>query len=327
MATGGGSGVNPAPGANCQAIHDSYVATGADGRTYATWHPPSVGACHFGHEHGDDPNGALALRGRPVLFGYATGQLGITEPHPGFKVFRWDNVSHPNAPSHTGASVVMTLHQGSSGAARFTTVHHDASFHYVNPRDGREVHVQMVAPFGTLAVGCGPNDPTMVLHQQQQAVPGMRQVSADKCFNTPSIPYEDWVTALYVGTDPRGNWMAYMDPHFAIFQPNTYCVVVAGSCQLSYSDVRAGTGTSTTAVSTNSRFKGTKREAYLNQVWVENSSGSTTVWTDAYGKLVTPNSSGAIAQYISIGSKQPLGDSAAFGDSNVHDDGTVKAPN
>lgn len=308
-------------------LHEQYVATGPDGRSYATWHAPSDPhhGCWFGHEHGDDPTGSPALNGRTVLFGYAAAQARVVEPHAGFKVFRYDEVSHPNAPNHDGASVVMTLHQGTSGAARFTAVHHDVSVHYLNPTDGREVHVAMMAPFGTLMVACGANDPSPALRLQQWNAPGMRQVSADKCFNPPNIPYEDWITALYVGSDAQGNWKAYIDPHFAIFAPNTYCVVSGGACTLAHSDIRAETGGD--PLGPDAHYKGTKREAYLNQVWLENGDGAPTIWTDAYGRLVAPNSAGAIAQYIAPLRVRPLGNSIAFGEDRVHDDGTVRAPN
>ncbi len=312
----------------CQALHDSFTATGPDGRQYPTWHPPTAGGCSFGYEHGDDPRGSPALNGRAVLFGYAAVQIGHAEAHAGYKVFRQDNVNDSNAPSHTGSSVLTVLHQGSSSAKRFTAdaVHHSVAFHYFNPNDGREVHVQMMAPFGTLLVGCGANDPTMVLRQQQmEELPGFRQVSADKCFNLPSIAYEDWITALYVGRDENRTWTAYIDPHFAIFEPNTYCIVTNGACTLGYSDVRAGTGAD--PLSTNAQFKGTKREAYLNQVWLDNRTGSTSIWTDAHGMLVSRGTPGAIEQYVAAISSRPLGNSIAFGRDRDFDDGTVHAPN
>jgi hypothetical protein len=321
--------VAPVAGQQCPAwVHDQYVATGPDGKSYPTWHPPTdpTYKCWFGHEHGDDPTGSPALRGRPVLFGYVGSLAGDSEPHVGFKVFRWDNIQHPNAPNHSGASLLMAVHQGTGGAARFTTVNHSVVFNYYNPTDGREVHVQMMAPFGKLLVGCGANDPDMVLSQQQQAdATGARQVAADKCFNAPNIPYEDWITALYVGSDANGNWRAYLDPHFAIFNPNTYCIVSSGACSVGYSDVRAGTKADPVGVG--SWFKGDHREAYLNQVWLDNAGNSSTVWTDPFGRLAAPNAPGALAQFIANMDARPLGNSAAFDSTTVYDDGTVHAPN
>jgi hypothetical protein len=318
----------PVAGQLCPSwVHDQYVATGIDGKLYPTWHPPTdpTYKCWFGHEHGDNPAGAPALRGRSVVFDYVGMQVGADEPHAGFKVFRWDNVHHPNAPNHDGAFLLMVVHQGTSGAARFTTVHHSVVFDYYNPNDGREVHIQMMAPFGQLLVGCGANDPTMVLSQQQANVPGARQVPADKCFNLPTTPYEDWITAMYVGSDANGSWRAYVDPHFATFNSNTYCIPINGICQLTRSDTRAGTGQD--PLGPGSFFKGDHREAYLNQVFVQNAGRSTTVWTDAYGKLAAANAPGSIPQYICSLTTAPQGNSAAFGSANIHDDGTVRAPN
>jgi len=324
-------GGQPAPvaGQQCPAwVHDRYTAAAPDGRQYPTWHPPTdpTYRCWFGHEHGDDPTGSPALRGRPApAFGYVGAQAGDNEPHVGFKVFRWDDVRHPNAPNHDGASLLMAVHQGTAGAARFTAVHHSVVFHYYNPRDGREVHLELMAPFGALLVGCGANDPNMVLSQQQANVPGARQVAADKCFDAPAIPYEDWITAMYVGTDGNGGWRAYVDPHFAVFNPNTYCIPSGGACQLAYSDVRAGTGAAPTGPQ--SWFKGERREAYLNQVWVDNAGQSTSVWTDAFGRLAPANAPGAIPQFISAQDLRPSGNSAAFGADRDHDDGSVRPPN
>jgi len=319
----------PVAGQPCPVwVHDRYAAQGPDGRWYPTWHPsvdPQY-SCAFGHEHGDNPNGSPALQGHPVLFGYASLDAGMNEGHVGFKVFRWDNIHHYNAPAHEGASVVMTLHQGTAGAGRFTIYYHSIQVDYANPNDGRVVHVMMLAPFGKLLVGCGANDPAMLLSLQQANIPGARQLSADKCFNSPNIPYEDWITALYVGTDSQGNWKAYMDPHFAIFNPNTYCIVQNGACTIGYSDQRAGTGAD--PASSASWFKGDKREAYLNQVWIDNQGGSSSIWTDPYGKLVAAGTPGAIQQYIATLDSRPLTNSAAFGEDHIHDpDGSVHAPN
>ena len=318
----------PVAGQQCPAsVHDQYVATGPDGKTYPTWHPPTdpASGCWFGHEHGDDPTGSPALEGRPVLFGFANARTDIEEAHVGFKVSRWDTIHHRNAPNHEGAFVVMVIHQGSAGANRFTTTHHEVDVDYLNPRDGRAVHVKLMAPFGTLKVGCGANDPSMLLDLAQDTSGGVRQIAADHCFDTPNIPYEDWLTALYVGDDGKGGWRAYLDPHFAIFNPNTYCQPNGPGCTLAHSDDRAQTGLD--PLGPESQFKGTKRETYLNQIWVDNAGGSPEVWTDAFGKLAAPGAPDAIAQYVCTLDLRPRGNSAAFGADRVHDDGTVRAPN
>lgn len=331
-------GPAPVAGQPCPSwVHDRYRAPGPDGKLYATWHPPTDPqyGCTFGHEHGVDPNGAPALRGRTVIFDYVNGLAGRSEAHVGFKIFRWDNVQHPNSPSHNGAQVVMMIHQGSSTDNAFMETRHEIAVHYYNPNDGRELHVNMLAPFGALGIGCGANDPAL-FKVQQANTPGMRQIPGEKCFgaalnNAPgtvpgSIPYEDWITALYIGTDAQGNNpKAYFDPHFAIFNPNRYCIIQNNACVLGRSDTRAQTGID--PYSTQSSYKGAKREAYLNQAWITNQGGSTAVWTDVDGRLVAPNSPGAIQQYVASINARPQVNSSAFGADDATDDGTVHAPN
>ncbi|RIK46194.1 MAG: hypothetical protein DCC58_04090 [Chloroflexi bacterium] len=319
----------PVAGQPCPAwVHDRYVARGPDGALYATWHPavdPLFG-CTFGHEHGDNPRGAPALRGRTVLFGYASTLAGFNEPHTGFKVFRWDDVRTDQGPSHNGASYLAVLHQGSSGAGRFTTVFHDIEVHYYQPADGREVHVHMLAPFGALKAGCGANDPRLELDLRQANAPGARVVATARCFNPPYIPYEDWLTALYVGSDAQGMWRAYLDPHFAIFDPNTFCIVTDGACTLGYSDTQANTGQD--PAGNTAHFKGIKRETYLNQVWLRNAGGSAEFWTDPYGRLTSPDAADAILQFVSTVTVLPFVESTAFGaEKNPDLHGSVHAPN
>ena len=317
-----------AASADCSAtLHDSYRATGVDGRSYPTWHPATHGSgCAFGHEHGDDPSGSPALVGRAVTFGLPAFYAGMTEPHAGFKVERWDNVQHPNAPNHAGASVVMTVHQGTSGAARFTTAMHSVQFDYINPTDGREVHLSVMAPFGGFKVGC--SSPVLEITSSD---PGSRIVPGPQCYNNlPTTPYEDWPTAIYVGwTGARENWRAYVDPHFAVFDPSTLCQPVVRSsgwsCRLAYSDTQNGTGLD--PLTSAARYRGVKRETYLNQVWLQNAGQSTVVWTDAYGALVA-QSLFAIPQMVAARNVRPLTGSAAFGSGHNHDpQRTVRAPN
>ena len=311
-------------------LHEAHVTQGQDGLVYATWHASThPSGCSYGHEHGDNPSGSPAISGRSVTFGLAGVKAGLSEPHAGFKVFRWDNVRHVNAPQHDGASVVMTVHQGTSGAARFTTVHHSVQFDYINPRDGREVHISMMAPFGRLIVLCGDSRLATT-----SSVAGNRQVSGPQCFSSPGRVYEDWVTALYVGSEPGGTtWRAYVDPHFAVFRPATYCqpqrapgTADGWSCILGQSDTKANTGQD--PFSSSAQYKGVKREGYLNQVWTRNAGQPSTFWTDPYGRMSSPGSTGAIAQYVCALDYQQQAGSSAFGRGHNNDpSGTVRQPN
>lgn len=334
----------PVAGQPCPAwVHDRYVATGPDGKTYPTWHPaidPQYG-CDFGHEHGDNPAGSPALRGYTLPFGYVGLSVGEVEAHTGFKVYRWDNIQGgSNGPNHDGASLLILFHQGTSSDNAFTQAFHEIQIHYYNPRDGREVHVQMLAPFGNLAIGCGANDPNL-LRIQQANVPGLREIPGPQCFGAAlkngsgtiagSIPYEDWLTALYVGGDGQGHWKGYIDPHFAVFNPNRYCqpnapFTAASPCTLGRSDTRANTGAD--PAGTGSEYKGTKREAYLNQVLIDNANGPATFTTDAHGLLVPAGTPGAIKQFLSTVRVMPIENSIVFDSDHDQDQGgTVHAPN
>ncbi|RIK47169.1 MAG: hypothetical protein DCC58_00705 [Chloroflexi bacterium] len=320
----------PVAGQPCPVwVHDRYAVQANDGKWYPTWHPttdPEFG-CFFGHEHGDNPNGAGALGTWNVPFGYVGAGIGHLEAHPGYKIFRWDNVQSPyNAPSHNGAQLLMMVHQGTSNNNAFTEARHEVHFHYKNPNDGREVHVQMMAVFGELRVGCGANDPNMDIIQKQFNGPGARVIPSQRCFTAPNIPYEDWITALYVGSDAQGNWRAYLDPHFAVFDPNRFCLVQNGACTLGRSDTQAGTGADPAGAG--AWFKGVKREAYLNQVWLDNQGNSPIFYTDAFGKLVPSNTPGAFMQYVAAMDSRLQVNSTAFGSNRDNDpDDNVHAPN
>jgi len=324
----------PVAGQPCPAwVHDAYVAQGPDGKMYPTWHPSTdrTYGCHFGHEHGDDPTGSPALRGRNVVFGYASLKAGMNEPHTGFKVAVWNQEknTHNTPNSHMNSWAVWVVHQGTGGAARFTQPFHDLQLHYYNPRDGREIHAYVLGNFAdTIVRGdqCGSSDKVITDNPGS----GSRQLVGPDCFEDGFMSgkqYEDWIAAVYLGVDNSGNYKAYFDPHFAIFNPNTYCDLQAdNTCKVGYSDTALGSGQDPT--STTAWFKGDKRETYMNQLWFDNRGGSTSVWTDPYGRLVAPGSSNAIEQYVASIFWETQDPSNAFGGNRNHDpDGSVHAPN
>lgn len=94
----------PQPNQTCPSwVHDQYVTIGPDGKPYRTWHQQidPVHWCYFHHEHGSDP-----APHRPA-FGYAAAQVGMTEPHEGFKVYKFVNGK---------VTVVATHHFGTANA-------------------------------------------------------------------------------------------------------------------------------------------------------------------------------------------------------------------
>jgi hypothetical protein len=326
----------PVKGQTCPAwVNDRYAAQGPDGLWYPTWHPPidPQFGCNFGFEEGDDPTGSPALRGHPVLFGYAEYHAeGHIDPLRGFKVSVLHagdaNVVTPN--SHQTASAVLVQHQLTSSDHRFLAVSHSLEFHYYNPSDGRELHVDVMDTFNDLVVnGCGVV-PDVTIHRSNVGHYGSEiQVPGAHCFTSgpDGNQYEDWISPNYIGMDSGGNYLAYFDPHFAVFNPNTYCDLQPDkTCKLGQSDTALGDGQDPRG--TSSWFKGTHRETYINQVWVKNTTGSTTVWTDPFGNLVKAGTANAIPQYISKGTVAPQDPSNAFGSNRNHDPGgTVHAPN
>jgi hypothetical protein len=327
-------GTTPVAGQPCPAwVHDQYVAKGPDGNMYPTWHPPvdPVYGCSFGHEHGDNPNNSPAMRGRQVVFGYASLKAGMSEPHTGFKVAVWsqEKDTHNTPNSHMNSDAVWVVHQGTGGAARFTQPFHSLELHYYNAKDGREIHAYVLGNFAdTIVRGTQCGSPDKVITDNPGS--GSRQLVGPNCFDDGYMSgkqYEDWVTAVYLGVDKSGNYKAYFDPHFAIFNPNTYCDLQPdNTCKLGYSDTALGTGQDPT--STSAWFKGDHRETYMNQLWFFNQGGSTSIWTDPYGNLVAPGSPGAIEQYVAAMNWKVQDPSNAFGANRNYDQGgTVHAPN
>jgi len=100
-----------------QTVHDKHTWTGPDGASYPTWHPQidAQNGCHFDHEHGSSPalftpstrkfGGAGALW--PV-YGYAGAQMGMTEPHVGFKTYVFDDLA--------GHTWMLSNHFGTANA-------------------------------------------------------------------------------------------------------------------------------------------------------------------------------------------------------------------
>lgn len=318
-------------------LHDAYRVAGADGQMYPTWHPPSdPSGCSFGHEHGDDPSGSPALRGRAgPTFGYATVKAGAIENHVGYKVFRWDNVPfNPRYPSQEGANYLFTIHMGTYGAGRLTVVNHALEVHYWQPDDGRELHASLMSEFGMLQIGEGANDPSPT-YQAQQGHAGLRSLASFGAFVPPAVPYEVWQSPMRVGTQLGGSWLAYTTIQAAVFNPGTYGALVDGKPALGYSQTRINTSadslTPTSADSSpSSAYRGDHREAYLNPMWfASDPRRPVDIWTDPYGALVAQSSppANAIRQYICQLSMQPADDSAVFGADRHNADTSTINPN
>ena len=121
----------PRPNQPCPAwVHDGYRAEGADGRSYATWHPqvdPTYW-CYFEHEHGSDP--ATFAGDQQPLFNRYSAIVGKEEMHEGFKVLVFEDETH---------SAMITLHATSSAPARVCTRYHAFDLVFADKRTGEVV--------------------------------------------------------------------------------------------------------------------------------------------------------------------------------------------
>lgn len=330
----------PVAGGPCPAwVHDRYAAEGPDGLWYPTYHAPidPQYGCVFGHEHGDDPAGAPALQGRPVLFGFAGLSMGMIEAHPGFKVYRTDSLTpNANPTSSRGAALVLLIHQGSSNDNAFTHPDHELAIDYVNAADGRVIHARMVTTFGRLQIKqCGTRADYIT---RQAPGGGTRVIPGQGCVVGAQFPsgnqYEDWTSANYIGGDAQHNgWKVYADPHFAVFNPGRYCKLQAdNTCQLGYTaaGIDPRYGGSTDPFGLGSWFKGDHREAYVNQFAVDNAHGPATFCTDAHGVAEACSVAGAITQYVAAVHVEPNpadGSNTIDSDANYDAGGSVHLPN
>ena len=307
----------------CGAVHDSYRVTGPDGRSYATWHPPSVEVfgvvtCHFGHEHGDDPRTSLA---NPTLppFDYVNGLTGRSEPHAGFKVFVVNDDGR-------GGRFRMVVHQGSTTENAFHENRHELFVDYVNA-DGRELHTMLIGhfgPSGKFKTGCeGDAQLVTIAAPANGFTDGERIIPDAGCLAEGRLPYEIWGASQII-RDASGRALASYKPYFTILNPNRVFRPGAPGA-LARSD--AETGGSALPEGTSSRFKGTQREVYEGSFAFDNAQGSTKIWTDADGNVQSGPCPTCIQQFIcSVTSitKQPT---VVFRTAADYDDGSIHAPN
>jgi hypothetical protein len=318
----------PVKGQPCPAwVHDRYTTAGPDGKQYPTWHlpvDPEYG-CYFGHEHGDDPHTSAIFNevGMPP-FGYVNAVEGQRkEDHVGNKVFVLNDDTR-------GGSLLVKLHQGTHSADAFTNNLHELQYHYRN-RDGRRLDIMILAAFGRsgeILSGCGANGGQVI----QTGTPtnnlgaGVRSIPSAECFALPHIPYEDWLSGNHITTS-NGRELAYFDPHFAVFNPSRYfrsgqadtfgrsvdaCRQLSGALSAECQTVK--NNPAITWDSTQSPFKGQKREMYVNQNFITNAAGPNIWYCDAYGQNAsTQPFPGSVAQYISTSNYTQQVPSLVFG--------------
>lgn len=290
--TGSGTGSTSIFGAvsadllgNCPAsVHDRYVTTGPDGKTYRTWHPqtvpidannPSGASCTFAHEHGADPSTSSLYSG-PVPFGYVAGLLGMDEPHAGFKCFVVNNGTKNDENRTAVIDGMLCFHMGTGGPSRFTQRFHSMVYK-IKTTDGRSVDLQGMADTGTVGSICdNPRAGKTVLSL------GCKVDSS----------YEIWENVLKINN--KGQTVAQAVASTAVFDPITvrdpndqakvvYVNSPDAKTLFKFNDSRDD-------------YRGCGRESYFGPIYWYNSGSSTTYYTDAYGNVVA---NGPLKQQIS----------------------------
>ena len=307
----------------CSSVHDSYRVTGPDGRTYSTWHPPSVTVwgvitCHFGHEHGDDPRTSTVNSALPP-FDYVNSLVGRSEAHTGFKVFVVNDDGR-------GGRFRVIVHQGSSSNNALTENRHELLVDYVNV-DGRELHTMLLGhfgPSGKFKSGCeGSTNLIDVAPPKNDITDGERIIPDVSCFAEGRFPYEIWGSSDSI-RDVEGRPLATFKPYFTILNPNRVYQPDSPD-RLVRSDIKAATGRPPSG--RESLYKGSRREVYENVFSFDNAGGPTEVWTDVDGKVRAGACPSCIRQYICSASIHKSEPTIIFRTAVDYDDGTVHAPN
>jgi hypothetical protein len=273
----GGNGLCP------QSVHDRYVVTGPDGRSYPTWHPAvDPSGCVFGHEHGADPRTSHAANSMPP-FGYAAATMGMTEPHVGFKVFIMNagDTVESNINSKTAdEDIRFVFHMGTGGIARYTQQFHSFQIDYVDRSgSGRTAHL-------TGMTDTGPTDQNGSTCSKPRR--GAKDFADLSCGDT---PYEIWNSTKFQIIDPRDGASTGVDqsrfgmvPNFAVFDPITTRDPSDNNRLVYTSDVR-NQGSGVPATSPDADYQGCEREFYAGPLYFHNAGQQTVYFTDAFGRV------------------------------------------
>jgi hypothetical protein len=173
--TGGRPSADPMPGvAPNKPCPSGYFGGG--------WHPqidPTTW-CYAGHEHGEDPT--FCDPTFDPRYGVAAAAMGMTEGEAGFKTFAFTS---------GGRCWVITLHQGTSGAARLCTRHHTIGV-AIWERGTKQVDITFMGDFG-IAVNNNNHSAVIVpasgACQDLSGHGGKRQISV---LDDGAIGYEPW---------------------------------------------------------------------------------------------------------------------------------------
>lgn len=267
-------------GACSATVHDKYVVTGPDGKTYRTWHPAKdPSGCTFGHEHGDNPATSNIYTGNSVPFGYIAAQLTppMDEPHAGFKCFVHNKGTVNDEGRTMQHDAYYCFHMGTGGPARFTARFHSLDSH-LKSASGYVMNLQGMADVGNVGTLC--DNP-----RQARTVQGLG-CKIDSA-------YEIWANQLAIRN--KGNSVANMIVSTAVFDPIT-SMDPADKTRIVYSWSPEAQQQIFRFNNPRDNFRGCQREAYTGPASWYNAGGSQVYYTDPYGNIVN---GGVLKQEIS----------------------------
>jgi hypothetical protein len=263
----------PPPNTACPSwVHDQYVATGPDGKTYPTWHAQidPVYWCYFGHEHGSNP--AFFDANFKPLYGYTATGMGMEEGHAGFKGYLIQD---------DGYLVYITHHFGSASLQRVCNRFHTLDIAFKQMSTGRiTADVHMMGDYGAAT----PNDSDVYLSppncpNQGSAAAGSNGVRKLPVASRNSFSYEPWRTD---GSNILGVRAGALT--FNTLDPMVVC----------------NTNTCDQPVTTNNA--GTLRFVMYGPLGIRSGANTGTFYTDAMGHhLMSAGQAGAIRQYVEAG--------------------------
>lgn len=300
-----------------KAEHDSFFVIGEDGKKYSTWHPSiyhrSDGTtCSFGHEHGDDPRTSKADSSLPA-FGYAAEQMGMLEPHVGFKVHVLNVGDSTIEGVNSKFDARSVIHMGTGGVKRYVTQMHSVEYDLVyRDGSGKYAHVNTM-------VDTGPTDQDGSTCDVPRR--GAKDFSTVGCNDT----YEIW-NGMFVKvidlSDQFGDELGYArfagGSVIAVFDPITTRdpsdntrLLYSQDYYATVSNPPAGFQTGLDPLPPSSQFRGCKREVYFGPNYWNNAGKPTVYYTNADGTVKSqspgPN---LIKQEVSAHEYTPIVDGA-----------------
>lgn len=332
--------------------------------------------------------GILFGYGNEKLDEYNTAN-GITngmrhEDHVGHKI-EWENnlVRRVNNCANTPASpgcfdttatnvtcdFLMKVHQGTHSPDAFANNVHELTY-AISCTDGTKLISTKMVPFGkpgefvdndgksrvvTVGSPVPTNSPTgdgVRFIPTNVGVSNQILVPQGKWSLYSNGLYEDWLSSNYLRRTGSDSWLAYFDPHFAVFGPSRYHDpsapgMLRRSIEVCYLTENNGTerarggecdsltnyGQNMTPIAYDdprSPFNGVKREFYFNNTGINNPGGPTAWYTDPYGgNARTTPAPGFIRHFIAAvdNRSNPIFESQAIGGDRWYGGQGVHAPN